>query len=490
MLPGGTSAPFRSLKSSRKPRFIASLAISLLATAWWCAVAVLAHLLIKPKLRRSYEDDLLSVFGLYYNLFKGLSVEEFGAASSALFTLLAAVAGLALVLRGMVWELHDLPDDSRMRRAWLQRVMDASVREDAAKFLMVMLCGLYGFIVACYGLLVAGKGWKGFGPVIFLILVVLSLIVSVLPAFVVRSDVGEISNYAYLLVCLANLVECRCLIEKGVPSSFEVKDGGVCRRSFRVVRAFISVGFEGWKSYVGRYSGVGFALLMSIALTVFRRSLFGLSVYLFFVALLLEFMIVFALYVNADSIAAGGSSFKRSALFLFFMFPSSLWWVTYVTLFIGVMRWWGIVVAVLPMWWSVRFFLAFFVKFSAKKSAVEDAGWLKSRFRKARACLERGSGLCSTMAVCVDQCVLESRKLLNSCADRSVQIATELNAVFDEVVPKGCVVSRGDGGEVDLRNYLSETVKVTVPPVPDTGSCTGKQGEWERTPLARIALCR
>ena len=39
-----------------------------------------------------------------------------------------------------------------------KRVMDASVREDAAKFLMVMLCGLYGFIVACYGLLVAGKG--------------------------------------------------------------------------------------------------------------------------------------------------------------------------------------------------------------------------------------------------------------------------------------------------------------------------------------------
>ena len=481
VLPGGKSAPFRSLKSSRKPRFIASVAISLLTTAWWCAVAVLAHLLIKPKLRRSYENDPLSVFGLYYNLFKGLSIEEFSAASSALFTLLAAVAGLALVLRGMVWELHDLPRDPRMHRAWLQRVMDASVREDAAKFLMVMLCGLYGFIVACYGLLVAGKGWKGFGPVIFLILVVLSLIVSVLPAFVVRSDVGEISNYAYLLVRLANLMECRCLIERGAPSSFEVRDGGGCRRNFRVVRAFIFEGLEGWKSYVGRYFGACFALLMSVVLMMSGRFLFaktdnlvGLSVYLLFVVLFLEFMIVFALYVNADSIAAGDSNFKRSVLFLFFLFPSSLWWVTYVTLFIGVMRWWGIVVAVLPMWWSVRFFLAFFLKFSAKKSAVEDAGWLKSRFRKARACLERGSGLCSTMAVCVDQCVLESRKLLNSCADRSVQIATELNAVFDEVVPKGCVVSRGDGGEVDLRNYLSETVKVTAPPVPKSVSGAGK----------------
>lgn len=484
MLLGRKSAPFRSLKSSRKPRFIASVAISLLATAWWCVVAVLAHLLIKPKLRRSYQNDPLSVFGLYYNLFKGLSVEEIGAASSALFTLLAAVAGLALVLRGMVWELHDLPDDSRMRRAWLQRVIDASVREDVAKFLMVMLCGLYGFIVTCYGLLVAGKGWKGFGPVIFLILVVLSLIVSVLPAFVARSDVGEISNYAYLLVRLANLVECRCLIERGAPSSFKVKDGGGCHCNFRVVRAFIFEGLEGWKSYVGRYFGACFALLMSVVLMVFGRFLFakadnlvGLSIYLLFVVLFLEFMIVSALYVNADSIAAGGSNFKRGVLFLLFLFPSSLWWVIYVTLFIGIMRWWGIIVAVLPLWWSVRLFLAFFVKFSAKTSAVENADWLKSRFHKARACLERGSGLCSTMAVCVDQCVLESRKLLNSCADRSAQIATELNAVFDEVVPKGCVVSRGDGGEVDLRKYLSETVKVTAPPVPESGSGAGKQGE-------------
>ena len=484
VLLGRKSAPFRSLKSSRKPRFIASVAISLLATAWWCVVAVLAHLLIKPKLRRSYQNDPLSVFGLYYNLFKGLSVEEIGAASSALFTLLAAVAGLALVLRGMVWELHDLPDDSRMRRAWLQRVIDASVREDVAKFLMVMLCGLYGFIVTCYGLLVAGKGWKGFGPVIFLILVVLSLIVSVLPAFVARSDVGEISNYAYLLVRLANLVECRCLIERGAPSSFKVKDGGGCHCNFRVVRAFIFEGLEGWKSYVGRYFGACFALLMSVVLMVFGRFLFakadnlvGLSIYLLFVVLFLEFMIVSALYVNADSIAAGGSNFKRGVLFLLFLFPSSLWWVIYVTLFIGIMRWWGIIVAVLPLWWSVRLFLAFFVKFSAKTSAVENADWLKSRFHKARACLERGSGLCSTMAVCVDQCVLESRKLLNSCADRSAQIATELNAVFDEVVPKGCVVSRGDGGEVDLRKYLSETVKVTAPPVPESGSGAGKQGE-------------
>lgn len=78
------------------------------------------------------------------------------------------------------------------------------------------------------------------------------------------------------------------------------------------------------------------------------------------------------------------------------------------------------------------------------------------------------------MLVCIDQCMLESRGLVNSCVNRNLQVATELNAVFDQVVPKGSVVSRGDGGEVDLRKYLSETVKVTLPPVPETGSGAGK----------------
>ena len=77
-------------------------------------------------------------------------------------------------------------------------------------------------------------------------------------------------------------------------------------------------------------------------------------------------------------------------------------------------------------------------------------------------------------SVCIDQCMLESRGLVNSCVNRNLQVATELNAVFDQVVPKGSVVSRGDGGEGDLRKYLSETVKVTLPPVPETGSGAGK----------------
>ena len=88
------------------------------------------------------------------------------------------------------------------------------------------------------------------------------------------------------------------------------------------------------------------------------------------------------------------------------------------------------------------------------------------------------------MMVSVDQCLLECRGLVNSCVDRNVQIAAELNAVFDQVIPEKYVVTRicddGEDGEIEsknLRNYLSEVVKVTAPPVPETGSGAGNQEE-------------
>ena len=73
-------------------------------------------------------------------------------------------------------------------------------------------------------------------------------------------------------------------------------------------------------------------------------------------------------------------------------------------------------------------------------------------------------------------------------------VVDELSVAAGLIVPEKYVVNRiCDDGQVEstnLREYLSEVVKVTLPPVLDTGSCTGKQGGWERTPLARTALCR
>lgn len=116
--------------------------------------------------------------------------------------------------------------------------------------------------------------------------------------------------------------------------------------------------------------------------------------------------------------------------------------------------------------------------------ASRDVDRRKSLFRKFCAYLEDKSGLRDVMMVSVDQCLLECRSSVNSCVDRNVQIAAELNAVFDQVIPEKYVVNRicddGEDGEIEsksLRKYLSEVVKVTLPPVPETGSGAGKQEE-------------
>lgn len=497
VLPSTQSAPFRSFKPSRKPGLFGSVFVTLLATVWWCAAIVSAHLLMKPNIRRAYEDNPLSVFRIYVNLFKGLSVEEVDAASSSLFALLAAVAGVAIVMRDMVWEVPDLPEGMRMRRAWLQRAIDTSAREDAAVFFMFMLCGLYGFIVVCYGFLIGGKDWKGFGSAIFLILVVLSLFISALPAFVVKSDVGIVSNYTYNLVRLANVAEFRYRNESGGTRSFKIEKGGDVRWFGRVARAFAPKGLGGWRSYIGRYFGMVLAVVLSVVACVVRCLTlesdnnylnvghgFAFFVTLVFLVEFFESMIVVALYVKAESISVGGFNFRQSILPVLVVILSFSWWVMYIDMIFNALYGWWVVVVVassLSLWWFVRFLLVLFMKPLREVDASRDVDRRKSLFRKFRAYLEDKSGLRDVMMVSVDQCLLECRSSVNSCVDRNVQIAAELNAVFDQVIPEKYVVNRicddGEDGGIEsksLRNYLSEVVKVTLPPVPKTGSGTGK----------------
>ena len=497
VLPSTQSAPFRSFKPSRKPGLFGSVFVTLLATVWWCAAIVSAHLLMKPNIRRAYEDNPLSVFRIYVNLFKGLSVEEVDAASSSLFALLAAVAGVAIVMRGMVWEVPDLPEGMRMRRAWLQRAIDTSAREDAAVFFMFMLCGLYGFIVVCYGFLIGGKDWKGFGSAIFLILVVLSLFISALPAFVVKSDVGIVSNYTYNLVRLANVAEFRYRNESGGTRSFKVEKGGDVRWFGRVARAFAFEVPKGCGYIVGRYSGVLLTVALPVVVLVLRclasesnsndRDIgqgFAFLVTSVFLAAFFELMILFALYVKAESISVGGFNFQQSVLPVLVAILSFSWSVMYVGMIFNALYRWRVVVVVAaspPVWLFVRFLLVLFMKPLREVGASRDVDRRKSLFRKFRAYLEDKSGLRDVMMVSVDQCLLECRSSVNSCVDRNVQIAAELNAVFDQVIPEKYVVNRirddGEDGEIEsksLRNYLSEVVKVTLPLVPETGSGAGK----------------
>ena len=343
-----------------------------------------------------------------------------------------------------------------MRRAWLQRAIDTSAREDAAVFFMFMLCGLYGFIVVCYGFLIGGKDWKGFGSAIFLILVVLSLFISALPAFVVKSDVGIVSNYTYNLVRLANVAEFRYRNESGGTRSFKVEKGGDVRWFGRVARAFAFEVPKGCGYIVGRYSGVLLTVALPVVVLV-RRCLapesnsndrdigqgFAFLVTSVFLAAFFELMILFALYVKAESISVGGFNFQQSVLPVLVAILSFSWSVMYVSMiFNALYRWWVVVVVAAspPLWWFVRFLLVLFMK-PFGEVVHNDVSGIKKKFHQLCACLEDRSGLRGVMMVSVDQCLLECRSSVNSCVDRNVQIAAELNAVFDQVIPKICCKS-------------------------------------------------
>ena len=78
----------------------------------------------------------------------------------------------------------------------------------------------------------------------------------------------------------------------------------------------------------------------------------------------------------------------------------------------------------------------------------------------------------------MNQALQESRNRLNSYCDVNLRGVDEFAAAASLVIPEGCVVSRvydGSSAEsVNLRNYLSEVVKVTLPPVPKSVSGAGK----------------
>ena len=128
-------------------------------------------------------------------------------------------------------------------------------------------------------------------------------------------------------------------------------------------------------------------------------------------------------------------------------------------------------IAVLCSWWSMRALLVLSMK-SERRWLWPSGFWER---------LSVAVGLRCVAGVWVDQALQESRNQLNSYCDANLQVVDEFAAAASLVIPEGCVVSRVyDGGSaesVNLRKYLFEVVKVTLPPVPDTGSCTGKQGE-------------
>ena len=267
----------------------------------------------------------------------------------------------------------------------------------------------------------------------------------------------------------------------------------------RVARAFAFEVPKGCGYIVGRYSGMLLTVALPVVALVLRclalesnsndRDIgqgFAFLITSVFLAAFFELMIVLALYVKAESMSVGGFNFQQSVLPVLVAILSFSWSVMYVGMIFNALYRWRVVVVVAaspPLWWFVRFLLVLFMK-PFGKVVSNDVSGIKKKFHQLCAFLEDRSGLRDVMMVSVDQCLLECRGLVNSCVDRNVQIAAELNAVFDQVIPEKYVVTRicddGEDGEIEsknLRNYLSEVVKVTAPPVPETGSGAGNQEE-------------
>lgn len=408
-------------------------------------------------------------------LFKGLNGQAYNQGVVGLTSLLAGIATIALTLRGMSWEPREVPMDSSLHRAWLQKVIDDSAREGWAFFLLILLSGLYGAAVVTYGVLGGYNGWPGISRVLLIFLSVMYVVVAALPAFVPKSDIGTINGYVRSLVRLANMGEWRY---------FNSYDSELCAKKDGVVRFFVARGVvrvlcvEDIKSrwhLVVRFSGLwGMMLVFAVLVVTDFVRIGGVKMsfififYVIFVCFIPEFMLVWILglrcrvvamrEIGVDVVVEGG----------YVVFLSLLPWGVQLYFMPG--PFFKGVVAVLFFWWFVRAVLA-----SSMKS--ERRRWPSGVWER----LSVVAGMRCVMGVHVNRELQEERNRVISYRDENAQVANELSVAAGLIIPEKYIVHRfRDNGEIEsksLRNYLSEVVKVTLPPVPESGSVTGNQGE-------------
>ena len=421
-------------------------------------------------------------------MFKGIGEQAYNQGATGSVSILAGIATIALTLRGMSWRSRELPEDSILHRAWLQKVIDDSARERWAFSLLVLLSGLYGAVVVTYGVLAGYNDWPGVSRILLIFLSVVYLVVATLPAFVQKSEIGTIEGYVDALVRVANVGEWRC---------FNLRNRELYARKYGVTKFIVTrevmrvlwvKDVDGcWRRAV-RFSGLwGHALIFIISvLTEFANSgamrmTYGVIIYVILVCFVPEIMLVWMLGLKCRVISTGRIDVDVVVEGFFVVFLSLLPWG--LQLYIITAPLFRCVVAVLFFWWFVRAVLACSVK-------VKRRCW-PSRLWEY---LSVVAGLQCVMGVWVDWELRRGGDRVISYYNDNMLVVDELSVAAGLIVPEKYVVNRiCDDGQVEstnLREYLSEVVKVTLPPVLDTGSCTGKQGEWERTPLARTALCR
>ena len=458
---------FKSVKAS-KPGFLSSIVLVVIMTVCWIFVVVSVDLVRRPAARRELDSNPLNIFSTYKELFAGIDDAGYNEALSGLFGLLAGVATLTLILKGMTWPRRDLPVNRQMHSAWLQRVVDTSVRESAAMVLMAVLCGAYGLMVVCYGFMAGSKGWEGLGLPFFIVLLMLYVVVATLPAFILKSDAGEVSGYVATLTETANIAEWRYRNQCDSILIGESEEDGGSRRWRRAIYVFLRHGYRGLWGFLGRFACLIGLTVFSVGATVFFYSrtagwftAAAVILYLLCLALLLEGGILQVLSTKALAISVGRKSFDVVFLSVLEFTVALMMWVAYAVLTIRTSL--GFVtVFVLFAWWGLRIWCACVLKPRGERPS------------ELRSWLEEAVGLRCVIEYWLDRELLEKKERLVLYSSKGVQITEELSVAAGLVVPENSVVRRGSES-VRLRDYLSNVVGLSLPSM-DTSS-TGSQSE-------------
>lgn len=413
----------------------------------------------------------VSPFDVIDEVGKGSGGDTYNQGFTGFLAVLAVIATITLALRGMSWQVDDLPADPRFHRAWLQDVLDRSIRENGAYFLTVVLAGLYGCVVCVYAVLSKHEGWPGNSRVLLIFLIVIYLIVSVLPVFVQRTDSGSFHGYAVLLDNVAAFAEWR-YVNGG--------DGALGEWG---------VNIYGCRYYLKRIKGLveGLPLIHIVsaspgvlaAASLFLRGFYGRGLIVLiscaFCILFSDGLFLRAIELKATVIAdgrVGGAVFLESVMHGFTLLV--LWIVYYMhsphvlLSFLSWRRWWIAVVAffLVSVFIGVSAARMLCVVFIDSSPLALGGSKIGSFFEGLLIC----AGVRQEVVKQIDAILFDKRRRLNNFGVTSGPNSQKYEAILNLVIPRESVMRRNVLNEsndkrvesIYLRKYLRDVVGLNL----------------------------
>ena len=414
----------------------------------------------------------VSPFDVIDEVGKGSGGDAYNQGFTGFLAVLAGIATIALALRGMSWQVDDLPADPRFHRAWLQDVVDRSVRENGAYFLTVILAGLYGCVVFVYAVLSKHEGWPGNSRVLLIFLIVMYAIVSVLPVFVQRTDSGSFHGYAVLLDDVAALAEWRYV--NGGDGTLDDWGANIYECRYYLKR------IKGLARGLPLIHVVSASPGVLAATSFFLRGFYGRGL---IVLISCAFCILFSgcLFLRAVELKAtviangrvGGTVFLESVMHGFTLL--ALWILYYVhspyvlLSFLSWRRWWIAVVAffLVVVFMGVSAVRMLCVVFIDSRPLALGGSKIGSFFEGLLIC----AGVRQEVVKQIDATLFDKRRRLNNFGVTSGPDGQKYEVILNFVIPRESVMWRNvlNGSNdkrvesIYLRKYLRDVVGLNMP---------------------------